>query len=204
MLAALATEPIAGLVDTALIGRLGQCALTVKACTAQFIMPATAVSQSFVATPACIAGAVSLAGLGVGVSIFNTIIKFLTFPLVSASTTLVAEAVGTDEARDAGRLVSTPSVSDSETASLIPAVAVDDTDAWQGLRAPLLQSSNVCEEGDSDEQPVPPALKSESSSGDVVVVVSTLASRKAPDSAVASSASAALLIALMFGLMEVR
>lgn len=61
MLVALAADPIAGLVDTAFVGRLG---------------------------------AVQLAGMAVGLSIFNTITKFLNLPLVSSTTTTVANAVG--------------------------------------------------------------------------------------------------------------
>jgi hypothetical protein len=159
--------------------------------------------------PYSIAGSVPLAGLGVGLSIFNTITKFLTVPLVSASTTLVAEAVGADEARDRGagsRLQTAPS--DSETAPLISAAVadVDDTESGQGVAALLLQThggSASSSEGGKDDgkRAVMSALEVDSSHKGGSA---TASSSNAPSSAVASSASAALLIALIFGLMEVR
>lgn len=54
MLITLAADPLAGLVETAFIGRLG---------------------------------AVELAGMAVGLSIFSTITKFLNIPLISSTTT---------------------------------------------------------------------------------------------------------------------
>jgi len=66
MLVALAADPVAGLVDTAVVGRLGT---------------------------------VQLAGMAVGLSIFGTITKFLNLPIVSSTTTTVANAAGGAQVR---------------------------------------------------------------------------------------------------------
>ncbi|KAF8069710.1 DTX44 [Scenedesmus sp. PABB004] len=70
VLATLAADPIAGLVDTAFIGRG--------------------------------LGASQLAGVGVALSVFNTVAKVVNVPLLSVTTSSVAAALGRDRAASAG------------------------------------------------------------------------------------------------------